>query len=324
MTTPLFSTYRQGENRVTASTIAVLQRLSLPNIDRILGALLGETDFSLVSFENQPKAKESTPDARIGTGRDIWIETKTERGASNANQLKRHLTALRGDERLLLLTPDADKPVDLPQDDRLVWANFSTLSATVSEILRDEQTPPSEREAFLLRELNILIDRERLLVPDKSNVLVIAARVAWPDYNRLSIYRCQPRRSFRPSDYLAFYAEGAIQPRIAKIKFAIESIDMRVAEEVESLEENDPAKGAARELYKRVVGEGLHSDFGAQLKIMFLTAPDDEETIRLQQPIANDKKDSTGKPTPFTYGAPRYVTVESLMKASKTSELEIC
>ena len=42
MTTPLFSTYRQGENRVTASFLAVLERLSLPNMDRILQDLVGE------------------------------------------------------------------------------------------------------------------------------------------------------------------------------------------------------------------------------------------------------------------------------------------
>ena len=59
MTTNLFSTYRQGENRVTATFLAVLQRLSLPNIDRILGALFGETSFSLVSFDNQPRMKET-------------------------------------------------------------------------------------------------------------------------------------------------------------------------------------------------------------------------------------------------------------------------
>ena len=81
MTTPLFSTYRQGENRITATLLAVLQRLSLPNIDRILQALLEDTAFSLVTFDNQPKGKESTPDARIGTGSAIWVETKTARNA---------------------------------------------------------------------------------------------------------------------------------------------------------------------------------------------------------------------------------------------------
>ena len=45
MTTNLFSTFRQGENRVTSTFMAVLQRLSLPNIDRILQALLDDSTF---------------------------------------------------------------------------------------------------------------------------------------------------------------------------------------------------------------------------------------------------------------------------------------
>ena len=80
MTTPLFSTYSQGENRVTATFIAVLQRLSLPIMDRILGELLGEREenFNLVTFVNQPQGIESTPDAKIDTGHGVWFETKIE------------------------------------------------------------------------------------------------------------------------------------------------------------------------------------------------------------------------------------------------------
>ena len=63
MTTNLFSTYRQGENRVTSTFMAVLQRLSLPNIDRILQALLGRDDFSLATFGEPAQRKE------IDTGR---------------------------------------------------------------------------------------------------------------------------------------------------------------------------------------------------------------------------------------------------------------
>ena len=71
MTTPLFSTYRQGENRVTATFLAVLQRLSLPNIDRILQRLLWEDEesYNLVSFENQIRTKGSVPDARNPDGK---------------------------------------------------------------------------------------------------------------------------------------------------------------------------------------------------------------------------------------------------------------
>ena len=104
MTTPLFSTYRQGENRVTATLVAVLLRLSLSNIDRILQALLEDTAFSLVTFDNQPRGKESTPDARIGTGAAVWFETKTVRNAVSTQQVKSHLNSLRPSENLLLLT----------------------------------------------------------------------------------------------------------------------------------------------------------------------------------------------------------------------------
>src|SRR6266540_4098047 len=54
---PLFSTYCQGENRVTASLLAVLSRLGTNLTERVLGALLDEPELSLVSFTPLP----STP-----------------------------------------------------------------------------------------------------------------------------------------------------------------------------------------------------------------------------------------------------------------------
>ena len=50
----IFSTHSTGENRVTASIIAVLKSLSLPRIERLLGALLEQPEFELVRFQNQP------------------------------------------------------------------------------------------------------------------------------------------------------------------------------------------------------------------------------------------------------------------------------
>ena len=54
---PLFSTYRQGENRVTASLLAVLSRLGTDLTERVLGALLDEPELSLVSFTPLPATK---------------------------------------------------------------------------------------------------------------------------------------------------------------------------------------------------------------------------------------------------------------------------
>lgn len=50
----LFSTYRAGENRVTASILAVLRSLALHRTERLLGALMERSEFELVSFRNQP------------------------------------------------------------------------------------------------------------------------------------------------------------------------------------------------------------------------------------------------------------------------------
>ena len=94
MTTSLFSTFRGGENRVTGTFMAVLERLSLPNINRILGALIEDGDFNLVSFQNQPKRKHSIPDAVIGTGQSVVIETKTSPNALYSNQVERELKDL--------------------------------------------------------------------------------------------------------------------------------------------------------------------------------------------------------------------------------------
>ncbi len=326
MTTPLFSTYRQGENRVTATFLAVLQRLSLPNIDQILGALSGETSFSLVSFENQPAGQGSRPDAKIGTGPAIWIETKTTRNAVRLCQIEKHLASLSDDEYLLLLTPDDDEPKDLP--DGVVWSNFRTLAEAIEKILEDEEEPPSEREAFLLRELVRMFRNDGLIDTAEdtaeSRVLVIAARSAWPAYQRYSVYWTNAHRSFRPSSHLAFYADRVIQPSAPKVRSVIESLNVRRQEEIDALE--DPQqKILANEFRKKLEANGEPERYcNAHLKFMFLSGPEDVETIQLGQSILNDKMSENDKPVPFTFGAPRYVTLESLKNARKTGELKSC
>ena len=323
MTTPLFSTYRQGENRITATLLAVLQRLSLPNIDRVLQALLEDATFSLVTFDNQPKGKDSTPDAKIGTGSAIWIETKRVRNAVSSCQLKKHLNGVPHRDNLLLLTPDDHSPAGL--DNRIAWSNFRTLAAAIEDILEDESEPPSERETFLLREFILMLRQDGLLNSTEPRVMVLGARVAWPMYKNLSVYRCstnKPMQPLRETDYMAFYAAGKIQPLVPRIKSVVESIDMTQQEEIESLE--DSQKMLVEELQEKIYHHELNHEFGQAFKVMFLSEPADDETVKLERPIVNDKKDKNWKTTPFTFGQPRYVTLESLKKASKTSELELC
>ena len=167
MTTPLFSTCRQGENRVTSTLLAVLQRLSLPNIDWILQALLDDEGFNLIAFENQPKLRDSIPDARIATGPSILVGTKTACNAVNNRLLNHHLSNALPGEKLLSLTPDGLPPPEL--NSQIIWSNFKTLVGVIDDILGDDTEPPSE-----------------------NRVMVLGARLAWPMYERLSVYRCRP------------------------------------------------------------------------------------------------------------------------------------
>jgi hypothetical protein len=74
-----------------------------------------------------------------------------------------------------------------------------------------------EQSRFLLNELVALYEMDGLLTTDDT--VVVAARVAWPEYQRFAAYVCQPNRSFRVGlTHLGFYAHGAIQPLVPRIR----------------------------------------------------------------------------------------------------------
>ena len=316
MTTSLFSVYSQRENRVTATFLAVLERLSLPNMDRILQALLGDKYFRLVKFENQPKGKESTPDAKIETSSAVWIETKTSENTVNHFQISQHLKSLNADQRLLLLTPDNSKPPGLNGNVR--WSNFVTLHKAIQEILNDEDEPASEKEALLLREFVRLLRDQGLLTSFEKRVIVFPAPSAWPMYRKLSVYRRSVGRSFRKSAYLGFYANGEIKPIIPKIKSEIPSIDLRKQEEIDKLE--DGQRKLAQELINKIEHTGYWHEFGQAFHLMFLSGSDDEETVKLASPIKNDKVGKSGRRTAFTQSF-TYVNLDKLKSAQTTRDL---
>src|SRR3954453_17527995 len=103
MPNPLLSTYRAGENRVTASTMAVLERLDLALVQELLEAAADAAgDLTTVTFENQVVQDGAVPDARITAHFTWWFETKTARGGyanegHDRQQLRLHSKHLEGD-----------------------------------------------------------------------------------------------------------------------------------------------------------------------------------------------------------------------------------
>ncbi|NYH51418.1 hypothetical protein HNR06_001007 [Nocardiopsis arvandica] len=254
--TPLFSTYSQGENRVTSSMLAVFERVGLSLTETILAWASGESTLETVLFTNQYSTGQGTvPDARIAAEFTYLFEVKTARNAiKGSKQLTGHLKLL-GEEPgkkaskgfVFVLTPDPvrPQPIEALRDKRVVWFNFAVLHDAITEVLDDTLVAPSGRDRFLLRELQALFEVEGLISHD--DVVVVAAGIAHGEYLENSAYICQPDRFFRPGlTHLGFYAGGAIQPQTARIH-AQESRVLFTYAEAERREAQGGNGGADRE-----------------------------------------------------------------------------
>jgi len=317
MATDLFSTYSTSENRVTASTLAVLKSLSLDRIQRLIAAMLEQPEFELIRFQNQPsKGSAGIPDGMISSSVRILLETKIKRNAVRTEQLKRHLARLDGVSEavrlLLVLTPDERCPPEIEafNDPRLVWTSFAALDQAIDELLIDSREVVSEREAFLLRELQAMFTREQL-VSCANEVVIVPARHAWPEYQNYHAYVCQPDRYFQPVSRIGFYTLGRIHPVIPRILETHPTVEFG----------GGLHKGALGSLVDLLLNDpNSQVEEGQPYKVMLLSAPDDADTLKLDAPIANDMKSKNGRTTAFTQNQ-RYVSLDRLRSARTTSEL---
>ena len=322
---PLFSTYRQGENRVTSSMLAVFERIDLSLLEAVLASAAGESSLQMVSFTNQPPGRgQSIPDARISARFAYWFEVKTGRGALVAHQLTEHLSNLGsegGDERLFVVTPDAEQPSVIATlgDPRVVWFNFQALHDAIDAAASDPVGGMSEQARFLLRELQALLIDDGLV--DNDDVVVVAARFAYPEYLKRGVYICQAERSFRGGlTHLGFYAEGAIQTHVPRIRHREDLITFTHETAV-------ARKGGSAT--DRLIGDAIETDLaagtredGKQYQVFLLSQPDDADTVRLTQPIVNDTVAESGRPWAWTMGQ-RYVSLAGLTRpgVAVTSDL---
>lgn len=324
---PLFSTYRGGENRVTSSMMAVFQRLELSLLERLLGAVAQESTLQLVAFANQPAgAGASVPDARMSARFDYWFETKTVPNALGAKQLSEHyknLTEGAKNERLFIVTPDVERPtaIDTLSDDRIIWFNFRAMSDVIDEILDDNKTFVGEQTRFLLRELQQLFAEDGLL--DVADTVIVAARLAWGEYNDHGVYICQPDRSFRPGlTHMGFYANGAIQPTVARI------LDQRPESitfdrtNVAALRSGSPIDNRIGDAIAASLAGGTRSE-GQPFRIFVLSRSPEEGSVLLGGPITNTTKAASGRAWAWTMGQ-RYTRLTALTTPGldTTSDLE--
>jgi hypothetical protein len=324
---PLFSAYRQGENRVTSSMLAVFERIDLSLLEGLLTAATGDAGgIQMVSFVNQPAGEgASVPDARISASFAYWFEVKTTRAALRVDQLREHVRNLGktgGDERLFVITPDASKPkcIDALCDNRVIWFDFKSLSSAIDEVLDDAKALLPEQTRFLLRELQALLIEEGLL--DTADVVIVAARLAYPEYSQHNAYVCQPNRSFREGlTHLGFYTDSAIRPEVPRIRWREEAVPFTKTEADRRRGGNEFDKRIA-ELIDTLPRVSSRQE-GSEYQVFLLSAPDSPDTVRLQAPIVNDQRSAAGQLVAWTMGQ-RYVSLEALRRPEtrSTSDLD--
>ncbi len=322
MPTPLFSTYRQGENRVSGSLLAVFERLGIDLVARIVGAALEEPELVLVTYTPQlGRGGHGVPDGEMRADFRYLFEVKTDAGQvtgpDGRDQIKRHLDRLTGDhrdERLIVLTPDAGPPPLLAEldDDRIVWTSFEALSQAVADLLADPAEPASEQQRLLLRELVTLFELDGLVAGE--DVAVVAASAAYDLWRRYSAYVCQPNRSFRPVTHWGFYRSKRIEPEFPRVlaHYADVIFDQQTAADRQA--SGDPRVVAAGQVIKSMLADGIQED-GVRADIRVLEPYDSLELARRATQLPHLTAGA------WTQGL-RYARLDRLINASRTEQLE--
>lgn len=334
----IFSTYTKNENRVTSTIMGVFSKLSLNSLNYVLQRICGEEDFKeLIHFKNQKylgsngenSKSKNIPDAEISANFNYLFETKIVAGefAKNVNQLEDYMKPA-SNKKLIVLTPDLEEPELIVKLNNTYWLNFDTLYEILNELLEGKATANEQKllvfeyEKFLINELLQFFIAENLLAEDFTDrVLVVPANKAWEFYLKSGCYTCQPNRTFRNSNYMAFYSNRKIQQKVPQILGWIDSLNFDENEisfdSIKStLKRNKHVTtGKADESIKKQLAALSQSNIRGEFKVVFLG-----DVKELNQVVKNDKETASGKSTAFTQKQ-AYVSLKKLQEAKETSEL---
>jgi hypothetical protein len=337
---PIFSSYSQGENRVSSSILAVLARIELRLVEELLQRMAGGDPIELVRISPQFTRKgvgDSVPDGGIMASAQVLFEFKVVPNSLTAKQLRGHCGHFSHPSVqpcwLIAVTPDQLQPEVVDTVDaelaaaaeqtgariRCVWCSYADVSAAIDEVIALDTESVAERDRFLLRELQTLIERERLIAHEET--LVVAARSAWDEYLAHGVYVYQHGRSFRAASHLGFYRANAIKDRVAKI---LGVFDIEVTDDGEVIVDTELA--GASELAERVAALAADGGRGAGLySAMLLSRADETETIQLPQDIENDQTGPSGRRVAWTQQQ-RYMptaAIHAVPAPARTSEIDL-
>ena len=149
--------------------------------------------------------------------------------------------------------------------------------------------------------------------------MVVAARDAYPEYERHSAYVCHTGRAFRKGlRRMAFYTSGEIQREVPEI-----------------LEDRDPVVFSAQEAQRyrvsdddtdRLIGRAIDEMLadgprapGESYQVFLLSGRDDKRTLVLPRPVRNTTRNRSEKLWAWTLGQ-RYTRSDVLKRAPTTTD----
>lgn len=156
----------------------------------------------------------------------------------------------------------------------------------------------------------------------ESIAVVVPALEAWPFYQEHAAYICQPGRFFQRVSHVAFYAQGAIQPEVAKILKRIDPVDWRPDEIHRRLHLNTVQERQIAHIIKeaRAKKNGLWSADEYQLFLLSRPGREGEEQghVTLPAPVVQPRR---GRGSAWVQRQ-RYVRLALLRQAQTVRDLE--
>lgn len=299
----IFGEYKQAENRVTAAFLQICKVGGEALIRFLTNELNIQLPSSEIEIHSQVKGTETVPDGLLESNFSfkLYVESKIKPNSVNKKQLEGHQKEIGENNNtfLLYLTPDDIKPNILGKTH---WANWLKIYNLLNDYLKTPYPDNKQLLEFLLGHFNTLLDNLNLLGYtwdlNNSNVIIVAGSWAEGIALNYNYYICQNKRSFKSARYLAFYNNHQI----------------RYVFEILKAPEND-VNLLGREEFLNYVHQAEPEYKGDLRKVFTLQFVQDIESL------INDSIDKNGNPCPYTYGQPRYTTLNRLQTSRQTSQL---
>lgn len=300
----IFGEYKQPENRVTAAFLQICKIGGEDIIRSITNKLNIQLPSSDVDIFSQVKGVDTVPDGLLESNFSfkIYVETKIVKNSVNRKQLEGHLKVSKGENNYLLyLTPDEEMPGALIGGS-VYWANWKNISDIINSYVQNLQSENKQLLEYLCQHFNTLLDNLNLRGYDwdldNDNVIILAGGFAESFALNYSYYICQNKRNFKPARYLTFFNNNQIKYIFEIVERPKDDVDLRNVPELKS--------------YVDSLEEERRDELCRIIKLKY---------IKEIFPIQNDTKDKNGHQCPYTYGQPRYTTIQLLEQAKMTSQL---